>query len=48
MWKKQSNAIKKRASDNKVSGKFWNFEMVSFYVLPGKKSYFSRKMLRVI
>ena len=38
MWKKQSNAIKKQNSGNKVSGKFWNFEMISFYVLPEKET----------
>ena len=38
MWKKQSNAIKKQNSGNKVSEKFWNFEMISFYVLPEKKT----------
>ena len=38
MSKKQSNAIKKQTSDNKVSEKFWNFEMISFYVLPEKKA----------
>ena len=40
MWKKQSNALKKQTSDNKDSGNFWNFEMISFYVLPGKKAIF--------
>ena len=38
MSKKQSNGIKKQTSDNKVSEKFWNFEMISFYVLPEKKA----------
>ena len=38
MSKKQSHAIKKQTSDKKVSEKFWNFEMISFYVLPEKKA----------
>ena len=43
MWKKQSNALKKQTSDNKDFGKFWNFQMISFYVLPGKKAIFQEE-----